>query len=276
MPAAKKRDQLTLGNELIDEGTAAEGDALSVDCRTHQEVVLIEAHEARGPWLGYADRREPLRPIEPGIPATIVVELEQHVPREILRLVQRTRRIGCERRTAHGLQALAEKALRVARRHRLRAIANREVDALPIEVEDPVVGRDEHIDVRVPLPEPRQARQKPQRGKWNSGRDRERLHRLLASYARDREGKLVENGPRRDLKDLARLGQSKRAVPALEKRRSELLLERLHLARQRRLRQEQLLAGAREAQMTRRRVETLKEVQRGEAPSRKICFWHSQ
>ncbi len=99
--------------------------------------------------------------------------------------------------------------------------------------------------------------------------------RLLAAYPRHRETELVENGPRRDLKDLSRLGQSERAMPALEKRRAELLLERLHLARQRRLRQEQLLAGAREAQVTRRRLEALEQVEGRETPCREVWFWHS-
>src|ERR1022692_778928 len=229
--ATKRRHQLALCDELIDQRTAAERDALPVDRRAHQQVVLVEADQARGSWLRYADRREPLRPIEPWISAAIVVEIEEHVPSQILGLLQRTRWIGCQRRAANRLQTFAEQAQSVARRHRLRAIAHREVDTLPVEIEDAVVGGDEYVDLRMPLAETRKARQQPQWGKRDRGRDRQRLHGLLAANHGHREAKLVENRPRRDLQNLPCLGQSKRAMPALEKGDAELFLKRLHLTR---------------------------------------------
>ena len=83
----------------------------------------------------------------------------------------------------------------------------------------------------MPLAEPRKARQQPQCGKRDRGRDRQRLHGLLAANHGHREAKLVENRPRRGLQNLPCLGQSKRAMPALEKGDAKLFLERLHLTR---------------------------------------------
>src|ERR1700687_5266356 len=190
---------------------------------------------------------DPSRPVEPGIPAAIVVEIEQHVSSKVLGLLERTRRSGCQGGTANRLQALTEKALCIARRHRLRAIANGEVDALAIEIEYPVVGGDEYVDIRMPFPKPRQPRQQPQCGKRDRGGDRQRRCRLLAADLGHRTGKLIEHRLRRHLQHLARLGQSKRAMPALEQGRAKLLLEYLHLPRQRRLGEKQLITGAGEA-----------------------------
>src|SRR6202051_3533195 len=87
MLAAERRDQLALRNQMIDQGAAAERYALPVDGRLHQQVVLVEADHAGRSWLGNADRSEPLGPVEPGIPSTISVELEQHVAGEVFGLL---------------------------------------------------------------------------------------------------------------------------------------------------------------------------------------------
>ena len=150
---------------------------------------------------------------------------------EIFGLLQWARRIGCQRRTANRLQALAKQPVRIARRERLRAIAHGEIDALPIEIEHAIVGGDENVDVRMPLPEPRQPRQQPQGGKRDPGRNRQRRRRSLAANLGHRMGQLIEHCLRRQLQHLTRFGQSKRAMPALEQGHAELFFECLHLAR---------------------------------------------
>ena len=57
-------------------------------------------------------------------------------------------------------------------------------------------------------------------------------------------------------------------MAALEQRHAELLFERLDLARQRRLREVELLGRAGEGQMPRRGLETLEQVERGQARPR--------
>src|SRR5207237_9976285 len=121
--------------------------AHAVDGVMHHQGVLIKAYHARRSWLGDADRSEPLRPVEPGISSAISVEVEQDVAGEVFGLLQWTRRIGCQCRTANRLQALAKQPVRIARCERLRAIAHGEVDALPIEIEHPIVGGDKNVDI---------------------------------------------------------------------------------------------------------------------------------
>src|SRR5512138_3097670 len=67
-------------------------------------------------------------------------------------------------------------------------------------------------------------------------------------------------------------GQRERTMAPLEERHAERLLERLHLPRERRLREEELLRGARERQMSRRGFEPLEEVERGQPAQR---FMHA-
>jgi hypothetical protein len=61
---------------------------------------------------------------------------------------------------------------------------------------------------------------------------------------------------------VAGLRQRERAVPPLEERHAELVLELLDLAADRRLREVELLAGLGERQVARRRLEADQQVQR--------------
>src|SRR5437588_728545 len=108
MLATKWRHQLAKRYQMIDQRTAAERYALPVDGGLHQQVVLVKADHAGRPRLGNADRGKPLGPVEPGISPAIGVEVEQHVAGEIFGLLQWTRPIGCQCRTANWLQALAK------------------------------------------------------------------------------------------------------------------------------------------------------------------------
>jgi len=63
-------------------------------------------------------------------------------------------------------------------------------------------------------------------------------------------------------------GQRERAMLSYEERHAEGFLERLHLPRERRLREKKLLRGARERQMPRRSLEALEEIERGQPAQR--------
>jgi len=73
----------------------------------------------------------------------------------------------------------------------------------------------------------------------------------------------------------ARRRQRKRAMPPLEERKPERLLERLDLPRQRRLRQEQLFGGERERQPPPGRLEAAQEVELRQRPQRSMHAFHA-
>ena len=184
------------------------------------------------------------------------------MPRKILGLLQRPRAIPGEPRAAHRHQLLAEEPRRTRRRHRFTAIADGEIFALALEIDDAVVRRNVHVYPRMALAEPRQSRNQPQRGEGLIGRYGQGLRRLVAAYRGHCLSELAEHRLRRRVQHLSGFGQQQLAMAAFEQRHAELFFERLHLARQRRLRQEKLLRRAREAQVSRRGFEALEEIER--------------
>src|SRR4029450_12963130 len=77
------------------------------------------------------------------------------------------------------------------------------------------------------------------------------------------------------MKRMPRRRERERAMPALEQRHAERLLERLHLPRERRLREEQLLRRARERQKPAGRLEALQEIERRQLAQRLMHAWYS-
>src|SRR5260370_39914259 len=73
MLTAEWRHQLALRNQLIDQRTAAERHALTVDGRLHQKGGLVKADRPYRPRLGNTERGETLRPAEPSITAEFSV-----------------------------------------------------------------------------------------------------------------------------------------------------------------------------------------------------------
>src|SRR5215471_20843429 len=209
-------------------------------------MVVVEAHRASRSQLPNADGRQPRRPVEPEKLSVLVAHVQQHMPAEIFGPFQRPASIGGEPRAAHGDKPLAEQTLRTRRRRRLGTVANGEVDVLTIEIDDAIVCRDEYVHSWMALAKTGNARDQPQGGEWLVGGDGKRSGRLLAADSRHRVAKFVEHRSRGALQYLTRLGEQQGAVPALEQRYAQLFLERLHLPRQRRLRQEQLFRGPRE------------------------------
>jgi hypothetical protein len=109
--------------------------------------------------------------------------------------------------------------------------------------------------------EPRQARNEPQRGERVGGGHRQRL---LARVRAQPVGRAAHGGERLrrgGVELVPRLGQRERAVPPLEEPHAELVLELLDLARDRRLREVELLARLGERQVARRRFESHQQVQ---------------
>ena len=127
-------------------------------------------------------------------------------------------------------------------------IADRDVDVAAFEVDVPIVGRHVDLDVRMSCAERRQLRDQPQRRERHRRRDREpglacAASDLLGGAARAR----AASRSRRDGKRApAGVSASARCLRS-NSGDAERVLERLHLARERRLREEQLLGRAREA-----------------------------
>ena len=204
---------------------------------------------------------------EPRKASALVVDMQQDVPRQVLRTLERARAIGGKLGAAHRQESLAEQAHGAVRRHRLGTIPYGQVDALAIEVDDAIVRGDEHVDGGMAGAKARQPRDQPYRRERLIGRDGQRQRRLLATNLGHRLRDLVEHAPGGCLQDLAGTGQAQLSVPALEQRKPDLLFERLHLAGQRRLRQKQLLGGASERKLARRRLEALEQIQRWQTPT---------
>jgi hypothetical protein len=193
------------------------------------------------------------------------------VPGQILGTLERTRAVGGQSRTAHRQQPLAEQTHRARRRHRVGAVAHRQVDSLAVEIDDAIVGGYEHVDGRVAGAKAGQARNQPYGGERLIGRNGQRQSFLLAADLGDRLRELVQDVPGGRLQDLAGIGQPQLAVPSLEQREAYLLFERLHLAGERRLRQKQFLRGAGERELARRRLEAFEQVERRKArPSARL------
>src|SRR5262249_38931759 len=136
------------------------------------------------------------------------------------------------------------------------------IDPLAIEVDDVVVGGNEDVDLRMPLPKTRETRNEPKGRERLIRRDGERASALVSANAAHRLSELVQNDARRGVQRMPRARQPQLAVAALEQRRSELLLERRDLSRKRRLREEELLRRAGERQVARGGVETFQEIER--------------
>ena len=156
-----------------------------------------------------------------------------------------------------------------------RAIAHSQVDAITVEVDDAIVRGNEDVDGGMPGAKARQPRHQPKRSERQIGRHGQRPGRLFAANLGHGLRDFVEHRPGRDLQDLSRVGQAQLPVTAFEQRRAELFLERLDLARERRLGQEQLLGPPREREMARRSIEPLEQVQRRQARQGNGSFSHS-
>ncbi len=245
----------------------AERDALPPDRCLHDLIVEPEAQRAGCLQSGLAVRREPAAPVEPGRAAFRIVEMEEHVPRQVGGRAQR-------RRAAHDLRArdrrhpLAEEAHRALRRRGLRQVADGDIDVAAREIDDAIVRRDIDLDVRTPLAKRREPRDDPQRGERHRRRQRESRRARAAARALRRSGKRRERVAHLAVKRRTGRRQRERPVPALEKRDAERVLQSLDLARQRRLREEQLLRGERERQPPASRLEAAEEIERRQRAQR--------
>src|SRR5262249_35697242 len=105
------------------------------------------------------------------------------------------------------------------------------------------------MDVGIKLDELAQPRGQPMHADTGRGRDPQLSVRPLAAVGQlgARRFELHEHVVRRVMEELALLGQNEPARMAVEQRNAELLLERRHLPRHRRLSQAELPAGPGEA-----------------------------
>ena len=144
---------------------------------------------------------------------------------------------------------------------RRRPVAQREVEAVALEVLDFGVRSDAHVDAGVLAREAREARDQPERGEGMRGGHGERLLARLRAQPVGCSAHRREGLRRRGVELVPRLGQRKRAMPPLEQRHAELVLELLDLAAHRRLREVELLARLGEGEVARGRFEPDQEVE---------------
>jgi hypothetical protein len=245
----------------------ADGHSAALDRGLDHLVVMRETQPSGTLDVTQIQGAEPLLPVVPRPSVEHRLEVEQHVLRQVGLRSQWPRRIGKQLRcTDRKLVILEQLVLGLGRRAPLHK-AQSEVDVFAFEVERIVAGGKAHVDLRVLLREPRQARHQPGRCQRHRRGDRQcppgagQAHRRVV----DQRQRLVDGA----VKLLSGLRQFECAVDATEQRLSQLLLERLDLAADRRLRHEEFLRRAREAQMSGCGTKAAQQVERqaGNSPA---------
>jgi len=251
----------------VDQRHPAERDALAGDARRDQLIVGREMEHAGRAQVGELHRLQPEAPVLELV-AAVGLHSQERVGGEIGGPHQRRMRRAQQARAADRRHRLAEEADAVARAGASnRPIADRQVDAVAVEVDDRVVRRDPHVDVGMGGDEAGQPRDQPEPREARRRRDDDRLRALAVAK---RAGRAIESAQRLDRRGVERgavLGQGEGAVQAAKERHAEALLEREHLPAHRRLRQRDLGAGAGEAEVARRALEGDQELEWGQLES---------
>ncbi len=242
--------------------------ALPADGGLDQLVVEPEAQRASRLQARHAIRREPHAPFKPRRATLGIVEMQQHVAREIRRCSERRPAAAHELRAHDRQQALAEEPHGAFGHPRIREIADGDVDVAAAEVDQAVVGRNIDLDVRLARAKRGQSRDHPERGERNRRGDRQARRTDHSARRLGRRSQRAEYRGHVAMELGARRRQRERAVAAHEQRHAERRLERRHLARQRRLGDEHLLRGTGERKKPARRFEALEKVERRQLPQR--------
>ena len=269
--ARERRHQAAIAQVLGNHRQPAERDTLPADGRLHDLVVDAKSQRAGGLQSRLPVRREPAAPVEPRRASFRVVEMQQHVIREIGRRAQRRRAVR-NRGAGDRRHPLAEQPHCVLRRRRIGQIADGDVDVAPSKIDKAIVGGHVDLDLRVLRPERRKTRNDPQRCERHGRRQREPGRAVSPADPLGRVGQRVEHVGHFAVKSGTGGSERECAVPPLEQRRAERILERLDLPRQRRLRDKQFLRGQREREAPARRLETPEEIERRQPSQR---FMHS-
>jgi hypothetical protein len=266
------RGERAVFEQLAHQRRAPERHTLSGERRTDELVIVVECQHARR-----LERPDP-GPVQPQAPAqprgrkTGIVQLEQHVMAQIGRPGERARAVAQQGRRAHRDQRLVEQVRRpLGRRVRL-AVADRHVDALPIQIEHAVVGGDAHVDLGVRQMEAAQTRNQPQPAEGERRGDRHAGALLAAGQAVHHIGDLPQRAADCAIELLPLHGELQPARLAHEQAHAQALLERLDLAAYRRLGDEQLVGRASEVQVAGGRLEAAQQVQRRD---RAGCLSHA-
>ena len=133
--SAADRDESLFDEDGFDQRDGAERDSLAGESRLNDLVVLIVAQDAFRPGPAERHGMQPVGPVQPG--AARVVVFDPHVARD----GGGVEAGDAERGMGDRNDGLAEQPMRPGRRLRGGAIAYRDVRALAIEVQDPVVRR---------------------------------------------------------------------------------------------------------------------------------------
>src|SRR5688572_25122852 len=216
---------------------APERDAVAVDSRLNQLIVMTEVQLAGGLEIAEAERVKPELPVEPR--SSRVLEIEQDVLVQVVRRSELLR----ELRAANGKHGFAEQEP-AAGDAVLGYVAHGDVDVRSVEVFDDVVGRrNSHVDVRMIAREAREMRNQPQRGEARRRRDDDGVHRRRAAQAPGAVVQFLQRVLRGPIEQLTVLGEQQRPRAPLEQLDAEVLLELLDLPAHGRLRQESPVAA---------------------------------
>jgi hypothetical protein len=164
-----------------------------------------------------------------------------------------------------GHEALAEQERRIVRRARMREITDRDIHVALREVDHAIVGRDVDVDRGCA------ARNPGSLGMSHSEANDTVVDTVSAGSRCGACSASAASAISRSFsvtvrwKGAARAGQRERAMPPLEERHAERLFQRLHLARQRGLREEELLRGERERKPAPGGFEAAQEIERRQA-----------
>ena len=210
--------------------------------------------------------------------AAVGLHPEQGLAGEVGRHLQRGAGSAQQARAADREHGLAEQRHRARRQQVDRAIADRDVDAVALEIGEGVAGGDANVDLGMGGDEGGQARDQPDPGEAGGGADHDRpglapfLERAAGAVdRRQRLGRRLLEGP-------ALLGEHQGAVQAPEQRHAEPVFEGLDLPADRRLGQRDLVAGAGEAEVAGRGLERHQQLERRHvigATAYVGHFWHA-
>jgi hypothetical protein len=157
-----------------------------------------------------------------------------------------------------------------------RAVADRQVHAVAFEVHELDAGREAHVDIGVCNRETGEPGDQPQaRESWRGGHHHRLLSRGLAKLF-GHAVQLLQHRTGRDVQLLPRLGETQRAVQALEQRHVQPLLECGDLPADGRLRERQFVGGPGEAQVPGCGLERFEQVQRGQLVASQGCLFTFQ
>ncbi len=187
--------------------------------------------------------------------------VQQGVPAQVRRHAQGSGALE-QAWTAHGHRHLVHQPVDAHARIAAGAVAHRDVDPLAGQIHQTHGGVQAHVVAGVRLAETVEPGHQPFGAEGGRHADRERPALVARAQRVHGRGEALEALAKTRQTGLSRIGESQRAVGALEQRQPQVGLQALDLMADRRGRHVQLLGGARDAQVAGGGLEGAERVQR--------------